>query len=1166
MKKKKLVSLLLALALSICSTAPAFAEELSPETEAAELETVSANDTVSSDATEITGNNIENDREYTQEEILEFDRRQEQRLLEMAMENASEEEVVSDAPQMANGPITPLPALDINDVQGQDGLEPFSNHWVDYIGDININTDLSKNKKLAYSLTFSPKTQFSKISANFDRDEVIEWGRAPGLGVDILHKHGFDGTGSVIAYIDQPIKMHEEYKNVNLHYTNNSKLADDSMHGPVVLSLLAGKNIGTAPGAEIYFYGIEPSIENAQKTEAESLYQVIEQNKKLPEGKKIRMVGFSDNIDKTEPNVEAFREAAKACEDSGVMVWFCGDYGAASFAPESDKNNPNNVYVGNWWGKEAQPTLVFVPTAGRTAANNDVDYIYWSNGGLSWSMPYAFGLYADALAIDPTLTKEDLRSLIVSTATMNANGLRLINPVEFIATVLERVGRNEEAASLREDYKKSFHYFYAVMNKSKMTQDDIKAAENYLQDIKNVTVLEVDASSFRSATDLYSALKADAGNRGGITDGIQIFGTPDAVPTFVPKYKVEMKLLDGTTEMDEMGELCTDLFYGNFKNKPENIGSDYNVYAHFTEGKDITLTPEWPVARLPLKNGQFSAFLNKYDDYAIETRYKRLPLVNFCNPIFRSSDSSDCMATFLDRAISEFKILKDYRLYANLLGDYPLKNKGILGGFTAENLTKENKAGINEFLINSHGQPNNIDKCWFENGEEKRESLVNSDAINTVFSDNPYYLDCWTCNNGYRMDNNLTTTALNGNCLGVFSATTVISNNGVNCKASLEDMKKSNFYWFYYNYLKALNAGLTRAGAFYRAQAAYADALIADSANALRGEGNYQFNMYNLLAYHNFGLIEPKTTKTKDIDINVGTEETKPGTDDPKPETDNTKPEIDETDITLIPGELRRLNFKTEGLFTPNFQWKVVNASPKGCVTVKNGVVTAKKAGTATITGGFPNGDTLNTFTIKVDGTTPEAYGIADGKKKISITASTKSLTEIIGNKDKKVAVKIPAKLRDEKYDVKYEILNPEVCKVSDPVYNKADRKKATAASFAVTPLDAGATYIVWTMEDESGNKTQAYTKVIVKKPATSFNVEESVTISQGKSTWLTLTGLGNNTDAKAFTFTVKGKGIAVNRYGEVYVCTAKPAENGVITVKFGKIKRTVNVKIENNK
>ena len=74
MKKKKLVSLLLALALSICSTAPAFAEELSPETEAAELETVSANETVSADATEITGNNIENDREYTQEEILEFDR------------------------------------------------------------------------------------------------------------------------------------------------------------------------------------------------------------------------------------------------------------------------------------------------------------------------------------------------------------------------------------------------------------------------------------------------------------------------------------------------------------------------------------------------------------------------------------------------------------------------------------------------------------------------------------------------------------------------------------------------------------------------------------------------------------------------------------------------------------------------------------------------------------------------------------------------------------------------------------------------------------------------------------------------------------------------------------------------------------------------------------
>ena len=71
-------------------------------------------------------------------------------------------------------------------------------------------------------------------------------------------------------------------------------------------------------------------------------------------------------------------------------------------------------------------------------------------------------------------------------------------------------------------------------------------------------------------------------------------------------------------------------------------------------------------------------------------------------------------------------------------------------------------------------------------------------------------------------------------------------------------MKQSNFYYFYYSYLKALNEGMSRSQAFCAAQQAYAAALVADSVNGIRsGEGNYQFNLCNLLAYHNFGVLEP---------------------------------------------------------------------------------------------------------------------------------------------------------------------------------------------------------------------------------------------------------------------------------------------------------------------
>mgnify|MGYP001120872782 FL=1 len=148
--------------------------------------------------------------------------------------------------------------------------------------------------------------------------------------------------------------------------------------------------------------------------------------------------------------------------------------------------------------------------------------------------------------------------------------------------------------------------------------------------------------------------------------------------------------------------------------------------------------------------------------------------------------------------------------------------------------------------------------CIFENGDEKQTVFLNMDNINTVLDSNAYYLDCWTCLNGYAMSDNLTTTVLSGKCVGVFSATAIIANNGANCDASLSDMAKSNFYYFYYHYLKALHEGQTRSAAFCAAQQAYGEALIKDSVNGVRAyEGNYQFNLYNLLVYHNFGVIEP---------------------------------------------------------------------------------------------------------------------------------------------------------------------------------------------------------------------------------------------------------------------------------------------------------------------
>ena len=154
------------------------------------------------------------------------------------------------------------------------------------------------------------------------------------------------------------------------------------------------------------------------------------------------MVGFSDNIDPNEKDPKAFEDAVKACEDAGIMVWFCGEYVPAAFLPMSDKNDFNNVIRDGVYGNAA-PKLVYVPAGSRTTATGDGgDYIYWASGGYSWTMPYVLGIYAIVTEIDPSLDQEDLRKMIVETACVK-DGMKIIDPVGFVAAALEGVGRTE---------------------------------------------------------------------------------------------------------------------------------------------------------------------------------------------------------------------------------------------------------------------------------------------------------------------------------------------------------------------------------------------------------------------------------------------------------------------------------------------------------------------------------------------------------------------------------------------------------------------------------------------------------------------------------------------------------------------------------------------------
>ncbi len=417
--------------------------------------------------------------------------------------------------------------------------EPWGWYWVD---PDTVYADLTHSPGLAWSLVVGESTAFpGGLPEGYDLQELIEWGKDPGLNVDILRAHGFTGRGAVVAYIDMPALPHPEYDRESIHrdYTGDYPL---SMHGPAVLSLLAGEHVGVAPEAEVWFFGFETGQGDSQLREADALYRVMALNETLPEGEKISMVGFSDNIDASEPYVEEFRAAAQACAQAGIMVWFCGENGAATFLPLAEKNDPDNLMVDQWGG--GRPSLVYVPSSGRTVASvfDNTEYIYYSTGGLSWTMPYTLGLYAIAVSIDPTLTQKELRQLITGTARSWNGGKRLVDPVAFTAAVLDRAGREDEAEELRAEVRARERYLYAAVDMTAIPKGEQTAIYNALAWVTEAKVLVADASRYADAGELYAAVRADAQARGGVIAGIQLFGdVPGPTENTLPVWHLDLE-------------------------------------------------------------------------------------------------------------------------------------------------------------------------------------------------------------------------------------------------------------------------------------------------------------------------------------------------------------------------------------------------------------------------------------------------------------------------------------------------------------------------------------------------------------------------------------------------------------------------------------------------
>jgi hypothetical protein len=340
------------------------------------------------------------------------------------------------------------------------------------------NVDLSGVEDFGL-ISFDSKTVFGKVPDGFNPAEILESNKDAGLGIHDLHMRGIMGTGVGIAIIDQALLLdHEEYKH-NLMSYERIHCADTNaqMHGPAVASIAVGTKVGVAPGADLYYIATtfghftETGFEFDASVIADCIYRVLEINKALPDDKKIRVISISRGYDSESPGADILNEAINQADKQNIFVitttteeFYDGFMLFGIGRSYTDDQNDANSFRPAAWIKDefyANPdnqwykSVINFPMGSRAYASclGPKDYEITRDGGLSWAVPWAAGLYALCCQVYPETTPEDFIRLLYETADTGRfehNGQayelgNIVNPARVVdeMRILARQSRSE---------------------------------------------------------------------------------------------------------------------------------------------------------------------------------------------------------------------------------------------------------------------------------------------------------------------------------------------------------------------------------------------------------------------------------------------------------------------------------------------------------------------------------------------------------------------------------------------------------------------------------------------------------------------------------------------------------------------------------------------------
>jgi ankyrin repeat protein len=305
-----------------------------------------------------------------------------------------------------------------------------------------IGLDLTGRLEDLLHADFDDHTKWpAQMPQGYDYKQIMELGKNPGLGIRELHKQGITGRGVGIAICDQPLIVdHREYGDrLRLYEEINIRPGTVSqMHGPAVASIAVGETVGVAPEADLYYIaefngdfndgGFTWNFEYL----ARGVQRILEINEQLPAEQKIRVLSISVGWDPSQKGYQQITVAVDKAKAAGMLVICSSVEGVHGFAfhglGRSALANPDDVNSyepGSWWASAfyrgesfaKQSNRLLVPMDARTTASptGASEYVFYAQGGWSWSIPYIAGVYALAAQVEPKITPERFWALALRT-------------------------------------------------------------------------------------------------------------------------------------------------------------------------------------------------------------------------------------------------------------------------------------------------------------------------------------------------------------------------------------------------------------------------------------------------------------------------------------------------------------------------------------------------------------------------------------------------------------------------------------------------------------------------------------------------------------------------------------------------------------------------------